>query len=274
MTTIHKIAILLLALQLLSGSLQAQAWVLSSDPGESVDSVTVGSRAGYKINYDPLIKSFPASIMDPSVFDWKFSGSQPVLPLNGTTTPLTAADAQGFYTDTAISMIAPDTIGLMYLTVHEKSRPLIGSGCADPLGQKLPIRVLPRPTLKLDSIMGGNSKATTFNIPMKVTGYGPWIVEYSIITNATTTSVTDTLGSVTDAVGNQPKDLLLTVKSPLNADLTGITVTFTNILDRVSNKSLDKTLVKSQAADLPESSYKYFVYPEPKTQKIIHQRNK
>lgn len=265
-----KISLLILAMLLLSGRVHSQVWVLSTAPGETIDSVTVGSRAGYAINYDPTIKAM--TYLDPSVFDWKFSNNTPILNYSGSAlSPLTG----GFYTDTIISAVMPDTVGLMNITVHEKSQ-LKGFGCADPVGQKLDIRILPRPTIALDSILGVNNSQTDFKIPVLITGYGPWRVTYTVsFGSAASISYTDTVGTNKDSPGTIAKRLYLYVPKEHVSNGSGdYTISIINIGDRISNKSIDQSLVASQPADLPMSSYVYYILPTPLTPKVLHQKNK
>ncbi len=269
MTLFRNILLLFCVMALLSSRVHAQVWVLSTKLGHEIDSVTVGSRAGYAITYDPVLRKI--AFLNPSVFDWKFKNITNILPLTGSTSPLSAVDAFGFYTDTAISVIMPSIVGVETLTVHEKSMPKIGTGCSDPNGQKLPIRILPRPKIELVNTTNIPSSTGSIDIPVKLNGYGPWLVTVEIKYNDNTTQTIEVeVGKYGDNPGaSTPLELIMKVlpSQPDNIN----TITILNVGDRISAKSLDQDLVKSQANELPTNRFFVKKAPKPKT---YHIKNK
>jgi hypothetical protein len=272
MTLNKQIATIFLIIQLLTGSLYALDDTVLPDGLQSTDSVTVGSRAGFKINYDPVIKSFPSTIMDSSVFDWKFSSYRQRLNYNGK--PI-VPKIDSFYIDTAISAIMPNTPQTLTLTVRERIRPKIGTSCEGNL-QLLPIQVVNRPKIDLVNTSGIPSLSGSFDIPVILKGYGPWevTVEIKYSDNSTKTIVVDSVGLYTDKPGATDSVTRVLQILPAQFDLdNSYTLTILNVGDRFSKKSLDQDLVKSHADELPTKSYTIVTLPVPKTPKVLHMPN-
>jgi hypothetical protein len=261
----------------ISFTAQSQTYILSTAPGQSRDSVTVGSRAGYQVSPDPNIVALSA-IMNPSIYQWLFAPVRPVLKPDGSAT----APVGGFYTDTAISAIMPAAAGTITVSVMERSQPKVGTSC-DGNVQTLNIDVLPRATVTFTGTGNGACAPQLYNIPLNLTGFGQWTVEYSI-TYTTFAGVSSPAVNYNIAGGNAatlgtianqgPTTLNLVIPAvQLGVAVGTYAVNILNVYDRFAMKSLDLTLVASQAGDKPAVAYNLFVYPTPTTSPIKHVKN-
>jgi len=254
----------------------AQIYVLPSVQGEGIDSVTYGSRMGYRVTPDSLIASMVAlGIMNPSIYNWLFSDGTTVLNLDGTV----AAAVGGFYTDTAISAIINKTAGgnIINVSVAEQSVPKAGTGCTGE-SDSLIIQILPRPTINYTGVpKNGACSAVDDTIPLILTGYGPWSVDYTVSFNS---GVPVAYNQIIGGVINKPGTTPLTTLSliiPSSEFIGGqgtYVVQITNVRDRISLKSLDQSLIAAQKADLPAiDSILMYIYPTPKQKHIKHEQN-
>jgi len=273
--------IVLIALIGITFTAQSQTYVLSTVAGETRDSVTVGSRAGYQVSPDPTIVALSA-IMNPSIYKWVFSNAAPIRKSDGTLDTDLSPLNVGFYSDTAISAIMPAAPSTITVSVMERSQPKAGTGC-DGNTQTLNLDVLPRGTIAFTTLSDGACSAQPFNIPVNLTGFGPWIVEYSI-TYTTFAGVSSpavnytiaganaaTLGTVANHGATSLNLVIPAIQ--LNSGLGTYAVNIINVFDRFSMKSLDLTLVASQAGDKPAVPFDIFVYPTPTTSPIKHVKN-
>jgi hypothetical protein len=278
---VMKKVVLLTAL-LVIGFLQvrSQSYVLSTVAGETIDSVTVGSRMSYMVDPDATISAL--SYMNPSVFKWAFSNALTINKENGTaSTPVVTEP--GYIVENAVSAIMPSGAGNFTLSVNEKSQPKAGTGCDGDI-ENLSITAFPRPTINFSGVQSnGSCAAASYNLPLVLTGYGPWTIEYSISFNAgAPVSYTIAGGNAltVGAVANKP-GLIGTPAFSLSipaAQLSGgvgeYNVVILNVYDRIALKSLDRALVGSIATDLPAAnSYKLYIYPTPNTSPIKHIKN-
>ena len=261
----------------ISYSGQSQTYVSSLIAGETRDSITVGSRAGYQISPDPAIVAL-SSIMNPSIFQWTFASGAVVQKPNGTAATIVAP---GFYSDTAISAVMPAVTGTDTLSTVERSQPKAGSSCDGSI-QKLILDIMPRATISFTGTTNGACSAQDYNIPVNLSGYGPWIVEYSITytnqSGVSSPAINYLIGSGADTLGtianSGPTSLNLTVLgTQLNLGLGTYSVKILNVYDRFGMKSLDLSLVASQAGDKPAGSYDLLIYPAPATSPIKHVKN-
>jgi hypothetical protein len=255
----------------------SQTYVISAG-ADSRDSVTVGSRAGYRVTPDPTIVALSA-IMNPSIFQWVFSSAAPILKPDGTAATLVSP---GFYSDTAISGVMPVAAGTITVSVLERSQPKVGTSC-DGLVQTLNIDVLPRATVTFTGTGNGACSAQNYNIPVNLTGFGPWTVEYSItyttFAGVSSPPVTYTIGGGTAAtLGTVSNHGATSLNLPiltaqLSSGMGTYAVNIINVFDRFAMKSLDLTLVDSQVGDLPAAAFDLFIYPTPTTSPIKHVKN-
>jgi len=245
----------------------AQSYVLSTVSGEGIDSVTVRSRMGYRITPDSIIVSLvEVGIMNPSIYNWSFSDGTTVLNPDGST----AIAVGGFYADTAISAVIGNTLGIISVSVAEQSVPMAGTGCTGGT-QTLLIQVLPRPTIYYfpPGLLQakGACAVENYSLPLSLSGYGPWSVDYTITFNAgAPVAYNQVIGSVGNNVGTTPiNSLTLDIDTTQLANGVGTyLVQITNVRDRISLKSLDSTLIQAHPADLPTvDSFMLYVYPTP-----------
>ena len=274
-----KISALFLIL-MLSGlrNMCAQNFVPSTFAGRGIDSVTLGSLMAYRIAPDSIIASLVRiGAMNPSVYNWLFSDSTTVLQVNGSPA---IADSNGFYPDTVIGAVFNKTYGILSLQVAEKSNPNGGLGCISQTTQSLTIQTLPRPTINFtgNPQANGACSETDFNIPLKLTGYGPWSVDYTITYDSTApVAFNQMIGGAGNAVGmTQITTLTLNITAAqLSNGFGTYKIIITNVRDRISLKSLDQTLIAAHAADLPTvNAYIITIYPSPGTKPIKHILNK
>ena len=260
----------------------AAHWTEFTDPpdGESIDSVTVGSRMPYRVDAQTPIPGLDYE------YKWLFSTS-PALTIQSLSltpsnlTQSTVDAVTDYYSENEISVVMPSTPGLINITTNVRA--LIGGGtvalpCTG-LDVIKDIRVLPRPTIQWvtppDSIIecAPNLAAIpNVTIPVTLSGNREFEVAYTIthyagyISGGTVTSTTSgykvLTGNSVDLIGG--------------TDLTAhglYEITITNITDRISRKSLDMSLVASQSTDLPAAPYKVYIYPAPVTNPLQHIRN-
>ncbi|MFP4058974.1 MAG: hypothetical protein ACLFUC_00650 [Bacteroidales bacterium] len=268
---------LISALMLISAVISAQpTYVASTVAGEGTDSVTVGSHMPYRVEPDATIAGM-TTLMDPSIFKWEFSDGSTVLLEDGSNNATAVAGEPDFFEENAVSVIMGTTIGDITVSATEKSQPKVGAGCEGNT-QTMTITVLPRPTIDFNvtEYLDGACSAEDYDIPISLTGYGPWDVTYTIsFDGGAPVPYSTTIGSIADRVGTTATDYNLSIPSAQLANGTGeYEVVITNVIDRISNKSLDASLVEAQAADLPSTnSYKLYIYPTPATSPIEHLEN-
>ncbi len=274
---LRKLLIVLTFVLGLTVTAQSQTYVLSTVAGEGRDSVTVGSLSGYQIARDPAIVALSA-IMNPSIFQWAFIPVTPVMKPDGIT-PATLV-SPGFYSDTAISAIMPAAVGSISLSVLERSQPKAGTGC-DGAVQTLNIDVLSRAKITFTGTSNGACSAANYNIPVNLTGFGPWTIEYSI-TYTTFAGVSSPAVNYLIGSGAAILGVLYQTSTSLNLPITAAqlssglgtyAVNIKNVYDRFGMKSLDLTKVASQVTDLPATAYSLIIYPTPVTSPIMHVKN-
>lgn len=235
----------------------------------NIDSVTIGSTMPYMVKGDLKMHQLRnIGALTFSDFNWNLSGG-------GTLRNKDASGAQGAK-DTVVSVIW-NTAGLFNLTVEEK--PVVASGPAfscTGTSQKLPIRVLPRPTITWGagpSANGCNVDGTTITVPYSAAGTGQYTVTYRIhftpLSGAASDVVASTpvpnLGNYTS--GTQSFNISYAVPSGAYGKYE---VFIENVTDRISRKS---GITTSQAGDIPAAATTFYAYPSPTTQPIQHIKN-
>lgn len=276
------------------------------------DYVTIGSRVPYYVTPDAAIAAMrTAGVMNYSAFSWRFTTNADVdlagiSPLQYDGDASTNAGLAGYIVENEVSVVwggAGVAEGSTYnVRAIEHSNPL--SGIADGCEGDEEIRnviILPRPTLAWGDAQTTGcgiapGAAATFYVPLNVTGLGEWEVTYSVTYNgaayiATTTSAA--LGTATavtsDATVVADAAAVKNLEGTPDTESDGLPivlngggalngfgyydVTITNITDRISRKSLDMSLVASQAGDVPAAAYRIYVNPTPNTQPIQHLQN-
>ena len=282
---IIKTALFAVASVVLSATAWAQPtlpadYVTFQKAGESIDTVTVGSRMAYKVDGDPTINALvTAGKMAASEYKWVFSNSAAVLKTDGTT-PATAssiAGHTGYFKDKEINVKMPTTPQALTLTINEWSMLLGGTAGCEGTDSVANIQVVNRPTIGWNGTpeTGGCSVADV-PISVSLTGYGQWQVSYTIsfVKHDGTGSVAPVVFTNVPlgATGKKAGNYSLTIPSTDLVNGEGVyTVTVTNLNDRISRKSLDP--IASVASDLPTGTYKINVYPTPKTKKLQHVKN-
>ena len=239
-------------------------WTLFTAPGESVDSVTVGSRMPYKVEAQTPVTGLDFE------YKWLFSSGLSVQTLNG----VTLTGNGNYYGSNEISVVMPATAG--DLTINANVRTLSGTTvlCSAPDDDVYYVKVVARPTIKWatnGSVIGCSAQAV--NIPLTaLTGYKQFEIAYTITYYNTfdkSGGATSTSSGYVVLTGNN-------LNFPASAFDNGLglyEIEVTGITDRISRKSLDMTLVASTPGDLPVDAYKVYVYPAPTTNPLQHIRN-
>ncbi len=267
---------------------------------ESIDTVTVGSRMPYKMAGDPVIVGLAAQNKMKSEFKWAFytgylstvTGTPLAWAINKGTT-LTSATAStdaaypNYYTDKEINVVMPGSPGQYSLVVNERSiiLPSNVAGCTgtDSIAR---IQVVAKPTLQWPTVKEtAGCAATAVTIPLTMTGYGKWIVSYTVKytkldgTGATTLGTYTAVEVGTDGRKSGQYDIVIPAANldNLQTDKSGIyTITINTLTDRISRKSLDQTSVAAVVGThIPAAAdvYTVNVYPAPKTKKLEHVKN-
>jgi len=229
---------------------------------ETIDSVTVGSRMPYRVDAQTPITGLSFE------YKWLFSEALTIEDYNGITFPNTSAP---YYGSNEISVIMPTTTG--DITITTNVRTLMGSNVlCEAIDVTNTIRVLPRPTVKWAAtgpIVGCSSQDVT--IPLTLTGNEQFEVAYNV-------EYYDTYDKSGGLISSSSGYIVLTGN---NLDFSAATfpndglyeISMNEITDRISRKSLDMDLVKSEIADLPDNSFQVIVYPTPVTNPLQHIRN-
>lgn len=237
------------------------------------DTVTVGSKVAYSVDPDPVILADPN--MDPSDFDWFFTDMSDVVTSTGMSVEETKSGS--YYDADSINVTWSAAAGSQYkVKVAEVSVPQFGSGCrGNEVEQN--VQIVARPTIDFQGAApyeGGGCGVSTFDIPLSLSGYGPFEITFTVEKNQDGSPVThtETIGYVGDNGTVTTYNLSLD-----NTHFSGngrYDVVITNVADRFSAKSLDQSAVASQASDLPGTNlYTIGIAPTPTTSPIRHLRN-
>ena len=234
---------------------------------ETVDSVTVGSRMPYYVA--PQTATTGLSFE----YKWLFSPVLQVQDYAGATLPETVSGSN-YYTANKISVVMPGTAGDITITTNVRSVfTATGTVLCDDADVPNTIRVLPRPTIKWDaSVPEVGCVASAVTIPLTLTGNTQFEVAYIIHYYAGYDNTgTLTSSSSEEYVVLSGNNLVIPASAFPSNGLYEIEVT--SITDRISRKSMDMTLVASQATDLPDDPFQVFVYPAPQANPLQHIRN-
>jgi hypothetical protein len=301
------------SLTFLAGTINAQSnYTLPSGSYDASlatnDYVTVGSRMPYYVKPDSAIDDLiTVGAMNKSLFNWTITDNADapvtITPKDYVGTgalnlPVAPAGNGVYAQENEISVVwdaAKVTPGATpyKVKVNEHGVPATGifaDACAASNTVTRLIYVLNRPTitytdtvvsLACGAIPGA---ALNYNVPLKVTGIGPWIVKYDVTYNGNPylTAQTDTVGSTQAGIIDANVYTTATTASTptFSIPLNGLTaasgygvykVTVTNITDKISSKSLD--VINSVASDLATVSHDVYVVPTPVTRPIQHKAN-
>ncbi len=240
------------------------------------DSVVVGARMPYYVQPDATVASMvTAGLLNASYFKWELPGA--VAPENfaGTAaTPGTGAYTN-YYAEKEISHIWGST-GSFQVKVTERSNPLSGlaNGC-DGTTTTRNVEVVAVPTIDYTTAGGylGACSATTINVPVTLSGSGPWKISYTV-TDAASNVLTVTDQVVSD--GNMPyRGSVTTIPLSISfttAPLTGAAgvykVAITKVTDRLTAKSLNNVVGTFNGA-----AYNVGVLATPTTSPIQYIKN-
>ena len=243
--------------------------VFTTTGGESVDSVTVGSRMPYKVDAQDPVTGLTFE------YKWLFSTSPALTIQNLGGTNLTGIN--DYYAANEISVVMPTGTG--GITINTNVRSLAGGVemCAQAKDDTYHVMVVARPTIKWAAGGRNNScAAEAVSIPLTaLTGYKQFEVAYSINYYANV----DKSGSPTTSTGNIVLTNAMVAGSTLDFPATTFSatgvyeITITGITDRISRKSLNMSLVASVAGALPGDAYNVYVYPAPTTKPLQHVKN-
>jgi hypothetical protein len=237
-----------------------------------VDTVTVGSKMIYEVVPDAVIAATPS--MNPSHFDWYFTNASNVVISSGIVLDETPDGTTGFYSESTINVAFDAGTYLAGTTIKVKtsevSQPKFGAGCSGN-EEEIDIFFVDKPTVEIVGTSGGGCSATAVDIPLNVTGYGPFDITFTVERNqsGSTIAFTETIGSVSNKAGSV-HSLVLTVNTTKH--LIGTTgrfdIVITNIVDRFSGKS--STAITGSVSS---PNYTIGINPTPVTQPIQHIRN-
>ncbi|MDR2039883.1 MAG: hypothetical protein LBQ60_18330 [Bacteroidales bacterium] len=276
---IFKTGILVSAIALLSSGAFAQApnyTDFTSTGGESIDSVTVGSRMPYKTQAQTAVTGLVYQ------YKWLFENASGVnqnwtiLDLAGAT--LTEATAgSGYYTNNEISVKMPTSPGTYKLRANVRTV-FNGTALCEAADTLANITIVAKPTLAWPTPAQAatcySSSMTSVNIDnIALTGFGAWEVEYTLAfsnfdgSGATSSTKNATIGTSASKAGNY--------SMPVDVTQAGLyKVTITKLTDRISRKALNPTEIAAVAGtDIPSGEFTLIVAPQPATKKLQHVRN-
>ena len=248
--------------------------VFTTTGGESVDSVTVGSRMPYKVDAQDPVTGLTFE------YKWLFSPALTIQDLGGAT--LTGSN--DYYAANEISVVMPGTVptgdgGKIKIGTNVQSLVEGTVLCSAENDTEYTIQVVAKPTLSWPTppevILCGNK--VPVNIPFELTGYGQWEVYYEVYYTASTSGATrdKVVPETKVAIGNYGSKL-----GPYSFDLPAVDfeapgkyeIQITNLTDRISRKSLTP-IVATAGADIPTALYTVNVYPAPTTKPLQHVKN-
>ncbi|NJM15590.1 MAG: hypothetical protein HC896_09690 [Bacteroidales bacterium] len=262
--------LILLSVMLIATVVMVNAQTMVAD-GES-DTVVVGAQMPYAVTPDANVALMVgAGILDASQFDW-------TLPAAGGAIDMTAAGT-GLFVEDSITVTWGAAPGSYSVSVAENSMRAGAPVCADPTPSTITVEAVALPTLNVTGTDAGDCAEQDYNVPLSLTGYGPWDITYNIdfapLSGAPGNVATGTVKSVGgegDDVGTTATAFNLPIlATELTAGSAGTyTVTVTNMDDRISNKALNGAAINGTLAT---ATYTIYVYPTPGTGAIRHVEN-
>ncbi len=266
----RNILILTMALIGLVSFNQAQAQTMVP---YGIDSVVVGSQVVYEVDRDADVQTFVTSgFLSPSQFNWQISADGSIVET------ASGVDFGGspLFTQNRIS-VGWSATGTKQITVAEFSinaaNDAIVCNGAD---STLTVEVLPVPTYTTDDGSNGACEAQDYNVPLTLTGYGPWTVEYEIvytdIDGNSPPAVTDTkvVGTIADNIGTSGKSFDLPIAADELSGVGSYAITITQVDDRLTVKDQNGAI---HATNAGSNAYSLYVYPTPTTGTIQHITN-
>lgn len=254
-----------IALVAISSGLYAQTMV-TTDP----DTVTLGSTMPYAVTPDPIIAGMAG--MDPSDFYWTVTDDADVDLADGAIFNILQGNSGDTLSNDSITIEWGTSTGDYKVKVAEVSNPQFGEGCMGDTEER-GIMIVDVPSMVFDGTSGGGCGVTTWSIPLDVSGYGPFEVDFTITYDdgsgpGAPETVTDrVVGAVADAGTGLSLTLDLTAGDLDEGDGT-YTVEITDVTDAISRKSLVDV-----AGDTNTDQYVVGVYPTPDTSPIRHIEN-
>jgi hypothetical protein len=275
---ISRIGLFAVAFALLSMGVKAQThsnYIEFKDDAtvkESIDTVTVGSRMPYFVEPQTAVTGLGFE------YQWTFSATGlTILKYDGTGNA-TAGTGANFYKENEISVKMPSTAGA--ITVKTNVQSLAGTTvlCSGTEATNN-IQVVPVPTMawkSTEAMKQCTPVSADIPIDIQLTGYGQWMVNYSIVksdfdgTNpvAAVNKTDVAIGANGNAVGATATDFALNIPEAEFANVGLYTIEVTKLTDRISRKSLDVV-----AGTLPTTKFQIFVYPTPVTKPLQHVKN-
>ena len=244
----------------LSTNLNAQDMVTGG-----IDTVTVGSKMPYAV--DASIT--PDALMNASQFDWFVTDNTDAVTTTGFTVDETKDGGTGYYTSDSVNINWTAAAGTQFkVKVAEVSMPKFGTGCAGST-EELAVEVVALPSIDFQNASGGGCALTTFDIPLNLTGYGPWTVEFTVEKNSSGSPATHTSKKGSLSTKGTVTTLNLTLD---NTHLSGTglyEVVITKIFDRISTKSLTELNGTLPGTNL----FTLGINPTPVTEPIRHLEN-
>ncbi len=241
----------------------------------SADTVTIGSKMIYQVTPDPVIAA--DANMNPSHFDWKFSQTDdtPIANSGAGITLDESAAGSGYYAESTINVAYDAATYPAGTTIKVKTaevtQPAFGTGCTGS-DEEINVFFVEVPTVEVNGTTGGGCGISSWNVPLNVTGYGPYNVTFTVEYNqgGTTVTHTEAVGAVANK-GGSTHSLNLTLNTTTHLDQgTGrYDIVITNIVDRFSGKSQVAIAGSVGAAD----TYTIGINPTPTTSPIQHIRN-
>jgi hypothetical protein len=242
----------------------------------AADTATIGSKMIYQVTPDPVIVADVN--MNASHFDWNFSQTDDTPIANsgaGITLDETVAGS-GYYAESTINVTYTAATYPAGTTIKVKTaevtQPIFGTGCTGST-EEINVFFVAVPTVAVNGTSGGGCGITSWDIPLNITGYGPYDVTFTVEYNqgGSTVTHTESVGAVANK-GGSTHSLNLTVNTTthLNSGSGRYDIVITNIVDRFSGKS---QVAIAGSVNGSADTYTIGVNPVPTTQPIQHIRN-
>lgn len=249
---------------------------------EATDTVALGARMPYFVATDPnTTTAVTAGFLNPSVYKWVFKDNADVLlapqpsVLQYGGAAATTLGLAGYFDQNEIS-VTWSAIGSYEIEATEHSMPKTGTGCDGSIESRVVVvQALPTFAFNATSTGACAGGTTSFDLPITLSGSGPWKVSYTITLGGTTVAVPDQI--VTN--GKMPYTASITTL-PLTVDLTAgalsgaagtYTIAVTKVTDRITEKALNTTLAGT--VNPASDEFTIGIIAAPTTQPIRHVTN-
>lgn len=237
-----------------------------------IDTLTIGSSATYEVTPDPAIAA--DANMNASQFNWFFTDASDNPISSGIVVTETPDGGTGYYAESTINVAYtagtyPAGTSIKVKTA-EVSQPIYGTGCMGS-NEEVGVFFVPVPTVAVNGTSAGGCGITTQDIPLNITGYGPYDITFTVEYNdaGTTSTFTETIGAVSNKGGStHALNLTVNTTTHMTSGSGKYDIVITNIVDRFSSKS-----TAAIAGSVGASAFTIGINPTPTTQPIRHIQN-